>query len=139
LDEEEPTVRSTQTHARPADAVDHFTTWAYRRLEVIWGARMVSEVPDIVLYFLLEKYNQGGEAMEVKISTKGWVVIPAKLREKYNLKPGDQVHVVDYGGVVSIVPASVDPVKHAAGMLKGKGSLTKAILEEHRKERTRGR
>ena len=77
--------------------------------------------------------------MEVKISTKGWVVIPATLREKYNLKPGDQVHVVDYGGVVSIVPASVDPVKHAAGMLKGEGSLTKAILEEHRKERTRGR
>ena len=77
--------------------------------------------------------------MEAKISTKGWVVIPAKLREKYNLKPGDQVNVVDYGGVVSIVPASVDPVKHAAGMLKGDGSLTKTILEEHRKERTRGR
>ena len=77
--------------------------------------------------------------MEVKISTKGWVVIPATLREKYNLKPGDHVNVVDYGGVVSIVPASVDPVKHAAGMLKGDGSLTKSILEEHRKERTRGR
>ena len=76
--------------------------------------------------------------MEAKISSKGWVVIPAKLREKYNLKPGDWVHVVDYGGVVSLVPASVDPVAHAAGMLKGRGSLTKALQEEHRKERRRG-
>lgn len=77
--------------------------------------------------------------MEVKISSKGWVVIPARLREKYNLQPGDQVHVVDYGGVVSIVPAATDPVEHAAGMLQGGSSLTEALLEEHRKERTRGR
>jgi AbrB family looped-hinge helix DNA binding protein len=77
--------------------------------------------------------------VEAKISEKGWIVIPARLREKYGLKPGDQVHVVDYGGVVSIVPTSVDPVSHAAGMLKGRGSLTKALHEEHRKERKRGR
>jgi AbrB family looped-hinge helix DNA binding protein len=77
--------------------------------------------------------------VEAKISSKGWIVIPAKLREKYDLKPGDQVHVLDYGGVVSIVPTSVDPVAHAAGMLQGRGSLTKALLEEHRKERRRGR
>ena len=74
-----------------------------------------------------------------KISSKGWVVIPARLRRKYNLKPGDRVHIVDYGGVVSLVPASVDPVKHAAGMLKGRRSLTRAILEEHWRERGRGR
>ncbi len=77
--------------------------------------------------------------MEVRISSKGWVVIPAKLRKKYNLNPGDQVHVVDSGGVVSLVPAAKDPVKHAAGMLKGRGSLTKAIREEHLRERKRGR
>jgi AbrB family looped-hinge helix DNA binding protein len=77
--------------------------------------------------------------VEAKISNKGWIVIPAKLREKYNLKPGDRVQVVDYGGVVSLVPTSADPVTHAAGMLKGGGSLTKALMEEHRKERRRGR
>jgi AbrB family looped-hinge helix DNA binding protein len=92
-----------------------------------------------MLYFHNEKYNQGGEPMEAKISSKGWVVIPAKLRQKYNLKPGDRVQVVDYGGVVSLVPASADPVTHAAGMLRGRGSLTKALLEEHRRERRRGR
>lgn len=77
--------------------------------------------------------------MPVKISKKGWVVIPAELRKKYDLKPGDKVHVVDYGGVLSIVPVSEDPIQHAEGMLKGDGSLTEALLEEHRQEQERGR
>lgn len=77
--------------------------------------------------------------MEARVSSKGWVVIPAELRHKYNLKPGDKVRVVDYGGVVSLVPASADPVKQAAGMAKGRRSLTRALLEEHRQERRRGR
>ncbi len=75
----------------------------------------------------------------MKISSKGRVVIPARLRKKYNLKPGDRVHFVDYGGVVSLVLASADPVKHTAGMLKGRQSLAGALLQEHRKERGRDR
>ncbi len=73
--------------------------------------------------------------MNVKISQKGWVVIPAALREKYALKPGDLMQVVDYGGVLAILPAFTDPVNQGAGLLKGDDSLAKAILEEHRKER----
>lgn len=72
--------------------------------------------------------------MIVKISQKGWVVIPAALREKYAIKPGDTMQIVDYGGVLAIVPAFKDPVKQGAGLLKGNDSLTQAILEEHREE-----
>jgi len=76
----------------------------------------------------------------VKISSKGSVVIPAQLKKKSNLlKLGDRVRFVDYGGVVSLVPASADPVKQTAGMLKGKQSLAGALLQEHRKERRHGR
>jgi AbrB family looped-hinge helix DNA binding protein len=71
------------------------------------------------------------------ISNKGWVVIPAELRKKYNLTPGTEVVIVDYGGVLSIVPASEDPIRDGAGMLKGADSLTEAIVEEHRQERER--
>ena len=75
--------------------------------------------------------------MQVKLSQKGWIVIPAALREKYDLKPGARVQVVDYGGVLSIVPVSKDPVEHGMGMLEGEGSLTEEIVEEHREERER--
>ena len=77
--------------------------------------------------------------MNVKLSQKGWVVIPAALREKYGLKPGANLQVVDYGGVLAIVPAFKDPVIEGAGLLKGGESLTKAVVEEHRREIERGK
>jgi AbrB family looped-hinge helix DNA binding protein len=72
--------------------------------------------------------------MNVKMSQKGWVVIPAVMREKYGLKPGANLKVVDYGGVLAIVPAFKNPIQVGAGFLKGDDSLTKAIIEEHRRE-----
>lgn len=77
--------------------------------------------------------------MTLRISQKGWVVIPADLRRKYDLKPGDEVHVVDYGGVLSLIPISEDPLEVGSGMLKGETSLTQALLDERRKERERER
>ena len=68
------------------------------------------------------------------ISNKGWVVIPADLRKKYNLVPGSQVRIVDYGGVLTLVPALQNPVEQAAGMVKGSASLTQALLAEHQAE-----
>ncbi|MCX7670641.1 MAG: AbrB/MazE/SpoVT family DNA-binding domain-containing protein, partial [Anaerolineae bacterium] len=58
------------------------------------------------------------------ISSKGWIVIPNELRKRYGLKPGARVALVDYGGVLAIVPAMHDPVEEGAGLLKGKRSLT---------------
>lgn len=75
--------------------------------------------------------------MAIHLSPKGWVVIPATLRKKYGLKPGSEVQVVDYGGVLSIVPVYKDPVAAGAGLLKGAGSLTRLMVEEHRHERER--
>jgi len=81
--------------------------------------------------------------MTVTVSEKGWVVIPAELRRKHNLRPGTQVQVVDYGGVLALVPKLQDPIDQMAGMLTGRRSLRRALLEEHRaerrRERTRGR
>lgn len=72
--------------------------------------------------------------MTLKISQKGWVVIPAELRKKYHLEPGAEVVIVDYGGMMTIIPVMKDPVRQAAGMLKGGSSLTQALLQERREE-----
>ena len=71
------------------------------------------------------------------VSPKGWVVIPADLRKKYDLHPGDQVMLVDYGGVLAIIPALSKPVADSVGLLKGGRSLTKALMDEHTRERRR--
>lgn len=75
--------------------------------------------------------------MTLTISNKGWVVIPAELRRKYNLTPGTEVVIVDYGGVLAIIPAMRDPIKQGRGLLKDLPSLTKDLLKERQKERKR--
>ena len=71
----------------------------------------------------------------VTVSKKGWVVIPREIRQRYGIQPGDKIHIVDYAGRIAIVPAMKDPIQEARGMLKGGPSLTKALLEERRRER----
>lgn len=71
------------------------------------------------------------------VSEKGWIVIPAALRKKYALRPGTQVVLVDYGGVLAIVPALAQPVREAAGLLKGGRSLATALRAERTRERER--
>ena len=68
------------------------------------------------------------------VSAKGWVVIPKEIREKYGIKPGDKLQVIDYGGI-NIIPAIKNPVTEMRGMFKKGPSLTEALLESRRVER----
>ena len=72
--------------------------------------------------------------MNLTLSQKGRVVIPAEIRNKYNLRPGSSIRMVDYGGVLSLIPALENPARQGFGLLKGGKSLTKALLEERAKE-----
>jgi len=47
------------------------------------------------------------------------------------------VDIVDYGGVLAIVPEFDDPVRQAKGVFKSRKSLSKALLNERKKERKR--
>ena len=73
------------------------------------------------------------------LSEKGWVVIPQEMRERYGLKKGDRVHVIDYGGVISIVSASEAPIKNSMGMLQGKTSLVKELVKSRQQDAERGK
>jgi AbrB family looped-hinge helix DNA binding protein len=72
------------------------------------------------------------------VSAKGWVVIPKEYRERYGFKPGTRVQFIDYGGVLSIVPAPQDPITEGLGALRrfgGKESWTQTLLSERAAER----
>ena len=73
------------------------------------------------------------------VSEKGWVVIPEQLRRKYGIRKGDKVHLVDYGGVISIVPASSSPITSSKGMSKGRTSLVKALTRSRQEDAARTR
>jgi AbrB family looped-hinge helix DNA binding protein len=72
--------------------------------------------------------------MQSKVSTKGWVVIPATLRKRYRLKPGTVVEFREEGENILIVPRDSDPVEGLFGKLAGRVSLTKALLEDRAAE-----
>jgi AbrB family looped-hinge helix DNA binding protein len=72
--------------------------------------------------------------MQSKVSSKGWVVIPAALRRRYRLKPGSIVEFREEGEKIVLVPRVPDPIEASFGMLAGRVSLTKALLEERAAE-----
>ena len=76
--------------------------------------------------------------MTLRVSGKGWVLIPSELRKKYHLHPGAEAVIVDYGGVLAIVTAMRDPIKQGRGMLKGGTSLTKILPEGRAADLKRG-
>lgn len=73
----------------------------------------------------------------VKTTVKGQVVIPAKLRKKYNIVKGVRVNIVDGDGQIIIKPLLTDPIKEARGFLKGKTSILKALLKDREEEAKR--
>ena len=75
--------------------------------------------------------------LNAKISSKGWIVIPAELRKKYRLESGGYIKVIDYGGVLGLVPALKDPIEEGMGILKGRSSLVKALTKSRIEERSR--
>src|SRR5213594_2004563 len=74
--------------------------------------------------------------MSVTVSEKGWVVIPADLRKKYNLHPGAEVSVVDYGGRPR--PRPGDGQTRPAGRRHAEGAAISHSRAAHRaQERAR--
>jgi bifunctional DNA-binding transcriptional regulator/antitoxin component of YhaV-PrlF toxin-antitoxin module len=69
-------------------------------------------------------------------------VIPVELRNKYHWNTGDRVKVVDYGGVVSLVPVLHNPEEEGMGVLAMRGrsllqGLKRARKQERRREKRR--
>jgi AbrB family looped-hinge helix DNA binding protein len=75
----------------------------------------------------------------LKATIKGQVIIPVKLRKKFNIKKGTRIAIEEgQGRVILLKPLPDDPIEASRGMLKGKTSLTKALLKDRREEAKRG-
>jgi len=71
-----------------------------------------------------------------KVTSKGQIVIPKRLREKYRVHPATTIRWVEKEEGILMVPEAEDPIKAARGMLKGSGIL-KTYLEEKKREKQR--
>ena len=64
-------------------------------------------------------------------------MIPLEIRKKLGIKPGQKVNLTLVDDKAVITPLPEDPIKALRGILKGKPSLTKALLAERKKDRER--
>ncbi|MCL0094428.1 AbrB/MazE/SpoVT family DNA-binding domain-containing protein [Dehalococcoidales bacterium] len=71
----------------------------------------------------------------IKVSPKGQIVIPKKLREKYGIAIRGKVIVTEMDNHVVILPLPQDPIKGAKGMLKTKKSLAQTLKEYKAEEK----
>ncbi|MFA4917937.1 MAG: AbrB/MazE/SpoVT family DNA-binding domain-containing protein [Thermodesulfovibrionales bacterium] len=70
----------------------------------------------------------------VKTLAKGQIVIPVEIRRRYRIEPGTEMQIMEYGGIIYLIPPVEDPIKEACGVLPSKPSLSERLLKERKKE-----
>jgi AbrB family looped-hinge helix DNA binding protein len=71
------------------------------------------------------------------VTSKGQLVIPSKLRRKYNIKKGTRVNFVEDHGKIILQPVTREFIDSVCGMLKRKPGdklATRELLEDHADE-----
>ena len=69
----------------------------------------------------------------VKTLSKGQIVIPAEIRKKYHIEPGTEIQIMEYGGIIYLIPPVEDPIKAACGVLPSEPSLSEKLIKERKR------
>jgi AbrB family looped-hinge helix DNA binding protein len=72
------------------------------------------------------------------VTSKGQLVVPARLRRRFGIKPGTRVNFVEEGGRIIFQPVTREYIHSFRGMFKvkpGEKPVVREHLEERRAER----
>lgn len=92
------------------------------------------------------KAMKRGERSEVNemqaayVTSKGQLVIPVKLRRKYNIKKGTRVNFVEVNGKIVMQPVTREYIESFCGIFKrrpGEKLATQELLEDRAEEKRR--
>jgi len=64
------------------------------------------------------------------VTSKGQLVVPAKLRKKYGIKPGTKVFFVERGDEILFQPVTREYIRSVCGMLASATSVAEELLSE---------
>lgn len=70
------------------------------------------------------------------VTTKGQLVIPARLRRRFGIKKGTKVTFVEDAGRIIVQPVTREFIRGLRGSLPGERSAHAALLEDRKRERT---
>ena len=69
------------------------------------------------------------------VTTKGQIVIPAKIRQKYGIGKGTKLSIEENGDELIVRPLTPQYLDRVAGILKGPDSLSRKLLRERARDR----
>lgn len=73
----------------------------------------------------------------VTTSSRGQIVIPRDIRKRLQIVAGKKLSIKVEGEYAIITPLPDDPVEYFCGFFKDRSSLTKALIDERRRDRKR--
>ncbi len=71
------------------------------------------------------------------VTAKGQIVIPAKLRSKFGIKPGVKIQFFEEDGEIKILPITDEIIEKNIGILGKKGKLLSKLKAEKEREKKR--
>ena len=73
------------------------------------------------------------------VTKRAQTVVPAAIRRRYNIQPGDVLAWIDDGETIKVVPVPQDPIQALRGCAKGEALLEQLLaLRQEERERERG-
>jgi len=72
-----------------------------------------------------------------QVTSKGQMVIPARLRKKYGIEAGTKVCFIERGGELVLQPVTGKFIRSVCGILESETSATRELLEERNRDRKR--
>lgn len=72
-----------------------------------------------------------------RMTSKGQMVVPSRLRRKYGIKPGTRICFIERGNEILFRPITREYIRSVAGMLKSETSATRELLRERARDKER--
>ena len=73
--------------------------------------------------------DMGVEVYDIKLSKGYQFTLQAKSRKKHNLRPGQEIHVIDLDKEIILRPKKKGSLKHLVGKLRGGNKFD--VVKEH--------
>ena len=71
------------------------------------------------------------------VTSKGQLVVPARLRRKYGIKKGTKVRFLERDREIVLQPVTRQYIRSACGMLASAGRATPELLKERARDKQR--
>lgn len=71
------------------------------------------------------------------VTSKGQLVIPARLRRRYGIKPGTKICFIERDHEILFQPVTKEYIRSVCGILKSETSVTQELLKERAKDKQR--